>query len=74
MVKIILTNHAKYRLLERGIDTHQVKKIIKNGSIVKINSDGTIVVKGLSDGGKFIEVVYFKNGNNLVIKTAYYEG
>ena len=74
MVKIILTNHAKYRLLERGIDTHQVKKIIKNGSIVKISSDGTIVVKGLSDGGKFIEVVYFKNGNNLVIKTAYYEG
>lgn len=72
MPRVELTNHAKYRLMEREIDVHQAKKVAKNGSVVKQDSDGTIVVKGTTDQGKILKVVYKIENNKLIIITAYY--
>jgi len=72
MKNIILTNHAKYRLFERGIDVHQVKKVVKNGSIVKSDLDGTMTIKGVTDNGKTLEIIGHKQNNKFIIKTAYY--
>ena len=68
-----LTNHGKDRLLERGIDTHEVKKIAKNGKITKTEPDGTIIKEGACGNGKLLSVVIIKKGKNkIIIKTAYY--
>ncbi len=73
MAEIVLTDHAKYRLLERKIDVHEAKKIAKNGRVTKTESDGTMIKVGLSSSGKLLEVVCRREENNIIIKTAYYE-
>ena len=72
MPKIVLTNHAEYRLLERGIDFSSVKKVVKSTLKTKINSFDTIKVDGVVHDGKTLRVLYIKENNNIIIKTAYY--
>ncbi len=72
MPKIILTNHAKSRLLERGIDFSNVKKIIKSALKTKVNSFATIKTSGVTHTGEILEVVFVKEENKIIIKTAYY--
>ena len=72
MVQIVITDHAKYRLLERGIDVHEAKKIAKNGKVTKSEFDGTLTKVGLCSNGKSLTVVSIKQGNKIIIKTAYY--
>ena len=72
MAEIVLTDHVKYRLFEREIDTHEAKKIVKNGKITKTDPDGTITQSGLCSNGKILTVVSIKEGNKIIIKTAYY--
>lgn len=72
MAEIILTDHAKYRLLEREIDVHEAKKIAKNGRIIKNESDGTITKVGVCNNSKSLVVVSIKEKGKIIIKTAYY--
>ena len=72
MAEIVLTDHVKYRLFERGIDAHEAKKIAKNGKITKTESDGTLIKAGACNDGRILSVVSFKEGNKIIIKTAYY--
>jgi hypothetical protein len=73
MAEVILSDHAKYRLLERQIDTHEAKKVAKSGKVTKTQPDGTIIKTGVCSNGKFLTVAILKVGNKVVIKTVYYE-
>ena len=73
MAEIIVTDHAKYRLLERGVDVRETKKIANNGKVTKIESDGTITRMGMCDNGLPLTVISKKEGNRIIIKTANYE-
>lgn len=72
MAEIVITDHAKYRILERKIDVHEVKKVAKNGKITKTESDETTIKMGQCSNGKSLMVVSKKEGNKIFIKTAYY--
>ena len=72
MAEVVLTNHVQYRLHERGIDSHEVKQIAKNGNVTKREVDG-IIREGLSSiTGKNLRVISIIRNNKIIIKTAYY--
>ena len=73
MAEIIVTDHAKYRLLERDVDVHEAKKIASNGKVTKTESGGTITRTGTCSNGQSLIVVSKKEGNKIIIITAYYE-
>lgn len=73
MAEIILTDHVKYRLLEREIDVHEAKKIVKNGQVTKSESSSTIKKVGVCSNGGSLTVISKKEGNKIIIITAYYE-
>jgi len=75
MSEITLSNHAKYRLMERGLSVHDIKKIAKSGKIIKVLEDGQFKMEGLCNNGKKAIVVCKKTNysrNDIVIITAYY--
>ncbi len=72
-MKVILTNHAKYRLLERGIGVHDVKNIAKNGEIVKSEENGIIKKRGFAHDEKNLIVISREEKGEIVIISAYYE-
>ena len=72
MVVIILTDHAKYRLLERGISAHEVKKIAKNGQTIKVEANGIMIKMGMYNDQQ-LSVVIKKYSNKIIILTLYYE-
>lgn len=75
MSEIVLTEHVKFRLMERSVSVHDARKIAKSGKIIK-NLDGGLVKKeGLSSSGKIIVVVCKETKypkNVIVVVTAYY--
>jgi len=71
MTRVILTNHAKDRLLLRGIEANDVKKIARYG-VIKSEVCDTITKEGLSHDGKPIIVIIKKENNKIIIKTTYY--
>jgi len=73
MPKIILTNHAIFRLFERGISVHDAKRIAKYGQIKKTERGGIIIRTGiLSDNHLLISVVTKRVGERIIILTVYY--
>ncbi len=73
-MKFILTDHAKYRLMERGIDFSQIKKIIKNDSRTNQVLGAKLVARGSSNDGRPLEVVFKQwPKGQFVIMTAYYD-
>lgn len=70
-MKIIFTNHAKYRLMERDISVEVVKQVVKFG-MQKRNKYGMLLSRKVM-GKKTAEVVYKMQGVNYIIITAYYE-
>lgn len=73
MADVAVTNHAKYRFMERGISVHEAKKIAMSGQILKREIDGTLVKNGICSNGRLLVVVSTKEANKIIIKTAYYE-
>jgi len=73
MAEVAVTNHAKYRFIERGISVHEAKKIAKSGQIINREVDGALVKNGICNNGKLLTVVSVKEANKIIIKTAYYE-
>ena len=73
-MKIELTDHAEYRLLERNIDLSRIRKIINSPSKAISAGDGLIKKKDKLDDGKILEVIYKQlTKNKFLICTAYYE-
>ncbi len=70
-MKIVFTNHAKYRIMKRGISAVLVKNVIKNPDSQSLSENGMMVVRK-SIERKVIEVVYKVDRSNYVIITAYY--
>jgi hypothetical protein len=69
-VKVVLSHHTKYRLLERNMDAWKVLAVAKNPSWQQRQENGSIKARKEVDG-ECIEVVYIQEGNTRVIKTAY---
>lgn len=72
-----LTIHFQGRMVERGIDIDHVKRAIKSPDFTKPAYEGTILARKKVDEARDIEVIYrksgFKNVNEYVIVTAYYQ-
>ena len=70
-MKIVFTNHAKYRINERKILIFDIKLTIKNPDKKNVDSHGMIIVNKRF-GRKSLEVVYKIRGSNFVVITSYY--
>jgi hypothetical protein len=71
-IKIVFTNHAKYRLNERGISVLDVRKAIREPDSKKSEQYDMIVIKKRF-GRKVLEVVCKLKRNECLVITAYYE-
>lgn len=72
-MKIELTNHAKYRLMERQIDVGQAKSVVKSDLKTNSRSSGKVVVSAVVANGRTVEVVYQRlSKSSVIILTAYY--
>ena len=73
MIKIVLSGHAKYRLLERNVDVHEAKKVAKYGKIISENK-GKIKKEGIYDKNKKIIVVCKNLSENVILLITVYYG
>lgn len=73
MPKIILTNHAQYRMLERKISFEEIKQTIKNGDVVDTFNGARMIVKYKIIQQKILNVVYKVESKRIIVITAYYE-
>ncbi|HKZ37574.1 MAG TPA: DUF4258 domain-containing protein [Chryseolinea sp.] len=69
-MKLKFTNHAQYRIEERGISIEDIKFVINNPDFSEINN-GKIKCRSLIDGETLV-AVYLKSRGEFVILTAYY--
>lgn len=69
-MKFKFTNHAQYRIAERGISIEDLKFTINNPVLSEV-FNGRIECKSFIDG-KTLEVVYLKTRGEIVVLTAYY--
>jgi len=70
-MKLAFTDHAKFRIIERGISVEKIKTTLKNPEYSeKVFGDKYKV--GKTFGGKTLEIIYTRNKNNVVIITAYF--
>lgn len=72
MSEIILTDHVKTRILERGIDVHEVKQAVKNGKVTKTESNAIITKERVLSDNRVLAVVFKRERSKIVIITAYY--
>ncbi len=76
MANLWLTDHFKFRMMERGIDIDHVKQAVNSPDLIKHNDDGSILVRKTLGSRRAIEVVYreqFVRGKTAFIMiTAYY--
>ncbi|MFT5179563.1 MAG: hypothetical protein ACI9GH_000465 [Candidatus Paceibacteria bacterium] len=68
-MKIFLSNHAKYRSTERGVDISMIKEVIKNPLKINVQSEGQKRVEGMIKGRKTIVVYQEKVKEKFVIIT-----
>lgn len=73
-MRITVPDHAKFRIMERGIDVDDAKRIVNKPESQKIQADGAILVKGTAVSGKKLTIIFEqKNKNHIVIITGNYE-
>ncbi len=70
-MKIIFTDHAKERMIQRGIKLSQIKDAIKNPTHILLSYPPTQKIQKIIRG-KTLEIVYKTNFSSYVIITAYY--
>lgn len=70
-MEIKLTNHAKYRVLERNIKISDIKSVLKNPDYYGYTFDNKVVARKLIKN-KTLEVIYTKSKNKILIITVYY--
>lgn len=71
------TAHFQARMSERGIDFEHIKQAIREPNCVTEVCMGKKKVRKILDGGKIIEVIYYKEhfrnkADTYVLITAYY--
>ena len=73
---IILTEHARNRLIERNIKMQDVIKGIETGEIIKQYEDDkpfpSCLILGMSINNKYLHVVVSMNDNYIHLITAYF--
>lgn len=73
---IILTEHARIRLIERNIKIKDVLKCIETGEIIKQYEDDkpfpSCLILGMSINNKYLHVVVSMNDNYIHLITAYF--
>lgn len=73
---IAVTEHARHRLIERGIALRDVIKCIESGEIIKQYEDDTpfpsCLILGITIKNRFIHVVVSMNDSFIHLITAYY--
>ena len=69
-MELIYTSHAKERMLQRSISTHEVEQAINNPDIQTALVNRIIMVKYLQ--GRRLEVVTTRKDNRIIIITTYY--
>jgi hypothetical protein len=70
-MKFVFTNHAQYRINERGISISKIKETIARPD--KKSTQHNLIIVRKFFGRKILEVVYKVKINSYVIITAYYE-
>ena len=71
VIRIVLTNHAKQRLLERGIAEAYILRVVKDPDSTKVSFKRNLkIIKKFRS--RTIEVVCTRKGDLFVIITAYY--
>ena len=70
--KIIITKHARERMIERGITHKEVEKTIKEG--IKIDEYERIRAICEVETGRFITVGYNEQRKYYVVRTAFTSG
>ena len=71
VIRLILTNHAKQRLLERGIAEAHLLRVVKDPDSMKVSFRGNVkIIKKVRS--KTLEIVCTRKGDLFVIITAYY--
>ena len=74
--KIAITEHARIRLLERGIFVNDIVKCIATGEIIKQYEDDkpfpSCLVLGLAVSDKYIHIVVSMDDEFIHLITAYY--
>ena len=73
MVNVFLSLHGQTRAIERKIDIHEAKKIAKQGKIVKIDKDGSLIKEGVVNGRKLMVICKDLGKKGIMIITTYYE-
>lgn len=61
-VVLVITNHARKQMFDRGVDEDQIKMVVKRGSKIK-QTDGFKSVYG------YVGVSYKIRGTKYIIKT-----
>lgn len=74
--KIAITEHARKRLVERGITVNDIVKCIDNGEIIEQYEDDkplpSCLILGMTEKNIHIHTVVSCNGEWLYLITAYY--
>jgi len=61
-IVLVITDHARKQMFDRGIDEDQIKRVIKQGSKIKQTD-------GLKSVYTYLGVSYKIRGNTYIIKT-----
>ncbi|MBI2667240.1 DUF4258 domain-containing protein [Candidatus Woesearchaeota archaeon] len=61
-LRLIITDHARQQMFDRGVEEEQIKKTIKRGSKI-VQTDGFKSIYS------YIGVCYKVRGDNYIIKT-----
>lgn len=73
---MVLTEHARMRLIERNIKIGDVIKCIETGEIIKQYEDDkpfpSCLILGVSINNKYLHVVVSMNNNYIHLITAYF--
>jgi hypothetical protein len=72
MSEVILTDHVKTRILERGIDVHEAKQTVKNGKVTKTENNAIITKERVLGDNRVLVVVFKQERSKIIIITAYY--
>lgn len=73
-MRFVVSDHAKFRIMERGIDVDLAKQVIKAPDTDIIQKDGSRVATKKVAGDRNLTIVYKqKSSTQVIIITGYYE-
>ena len=71
-MKLKITDHAQYRIRERKISIEDIKSVVRNPDFSKNSVDNRYIESRKKTENKILEVIYKKEGDVIIIITAYY--